>query len=91
MRVTIALTLFAGAFLIAPGPASAAPLSLGGQAAMSQELTNGQFERVARRSTQVRRYARVKSRRYDWTYYPYWRPYQYRYWQHYYPYGGPLF
>ena len=30
-------------------------------------------------------------RRYDWSYYPYWRPYQYRYWNFYYPYGGPLF
>ena len=29
-------------------------------------------------------------RRYNWSYYPYWRPYQYRYWQFYYPYGGPL-
>ena len=28
---------------------------------------------------------------YDWTYLPYWRPYQYRYWKFYYPYGGPLF
>ncbi len=27
----------------------------------------------------------------NWTYYPYWRLYQYRYWQFYYPYGGPLF
>ena len=30
-------------------------------------------------------------RRYNWTYYPYWRPYQYRYWQFMYPYGGPMF
>jgi hypothetical protein len=36
-------------------------------------------------------YANSSPRRYDWTDYPYWRPYQYRYWQFYYPHGGPLF
>jgi hypothetical protein len=37
------------------------------------------------------KYYAKRTRRYDWSYYPYWRPYQYRYWQLYYPYGGPLF
>jgi hypothetical protein len=88
MRMSIALSLAAGAFLAAPlmvpGTASAAPLVLSEHAAVSQELSVKAVEPVGRR-----RY--VRKRRYDWTYYPYWRPYQYRYWQFYYPYGGPLF
>jgi hypothetical protein len=38
-----------------------------------------------------KRYAVAVPRRCNWQCYPYWRPYQYRYWQFYYPYGGPLF
>ena len=38
-----------------------------------------------------RRYAAAVPRGCNWQCYPYWRPYQYRYWQFYYPYGGPLF
>ena len=51
------------------------------------------MQQVARRSVNAHRYNRYAGgpRRYNWTYYPYWRPYQYRYWQFYYPYGGPLF
>ena len=48
------------------------------------------LEPVAYRAKARKHYAK-KARRYDWSYYPYWRPYQYRYWQFYYPYGGPLF
>ena len=48
------------------------------------------MEQAARRA-QARHAKRYSPRRYNWTYYPYWRPYQYRYWQFYYPYGGPLF
>ena len=44
----------------------------------------------AGRRARYKRSGYVK-RRYDWTYYPYWRPYQYRYWKFYHPYGGPLF
>ena len=89
MRIAVALALFAGAFLLAPGSGSAVPLALGDHAAMSQELSGSVVEQVARRA-HYKRYAHSK-RRYNWTYYPYWRPYQYRYWQFYYPYGGPLF
>lgn len=89
MRIAVALALFAGAFLLAPGPARAVPLALGDHAAMSQELSGAVVEKVARRA-HYKRYTYSK-RRYNWTYYPYWRPYQYRYWKFYYPYGGPLF
>jgi len=90
MRIAVALALFAGAFLLASGPARAVPLALGDHAAMSRELSGAVVEKVARRA-QARHAKRYSPRRYNWTYYPYWRPYQYRYWQFYYPYGGPLF
>ena len=90
MRIAVALALLAGAFILASRPASAVPLALGDHAAMSRELNGGAVENVARRAY-ARHAKRYSPRRYDWTYYPYWRPYQYRYWQFYYPYGGPLF
>ena len=89
----LAFALVAGAFLLAPKPASALPLALGDHAALSQEIGGAVVEQVSRRSVTARRSYRYAygPRRYNWTYYPYWRPYQYRYWQFYYPYGGPLF
>ena len=92
MRIAVSLALFAGAFLLAPGSAHAVPLALGDHAATSQDLSGAVVETVAHRA-QPRRNKRsaYAARRYNWTYYPYWRPYQYRYWQFYYPYGGPLF
>lgn len=92
MRMAIAFALFAGATLLAPGAASAVPLALGDHAAVSRNLSNAALEPVARRPHKYsKRYAAKYPRRYNWSYYPYWRPYQYRYWQFYYPYGGPLF
>ena len=69
------------------------PLALGDHAAMSQEISGAAVQQVARRSVNAHRYNRYAGgpRRYNWTYYPYWRPYQYRYWQFMYPYGGPMF
>jgi hypothetical protein len=90
LRIAVALALLAGALVLTPRPASALPLALGDHAAMSQELSSAIVEQVARRA-QARHAKRYSPRRYNWTYYPYWRPYQYRYWQFYYPYGGPLF
>lgn len=87
MRIVLAVSLIAGGALLAPGPVGAAPLALGDYAALSRAMSAAPVEEAGRR-------ARVKKsvkRRYDWTYYPYWRPYQYRYWKFYYPYGGPLF
>ena len=87
MRIAFALALLAGAFVLAPKSASALPLALGDQAAVSREAAGAVVEKASRHH---RRYA-YAGRRYNWTYYPYWRPYQYRYWKFYYPYGGPLF
>ena len=85
MRNAIGLAILAGAFSLAGGT-QAAPLTLSDHAAMSRELAKPAEE--AGRKARTKRYAK---RRYDWTYYSYWRPYQYRYWKFYYPYGGPLF
>lgn len=91
MRRAIAVAVIVAASFLAVGSASAAPLALGDQAALAREASAVAVEPAARRYTRSKRYAGKYSRRYNWTYYPYWRPYQYRYWQFYYPYGGPLF
>jgi hypothetical protein len=91
MRMAIAGAIFAAAGLLAVGPASAVPLALGDHASVSRDLNVAAVEPVARRYARSKRYAGKYSRRYNWSYYPYWRPYQYRYWQFTYPYGGPLF
>jgi hypothetical protein len=78
-------------------PAHSAEFRLGGASGLdrpqsaSKALNAGPVEPAARRSAYAKRAKARYKRRYDWTYYPYWRPYQYRYWQYYYPYGGPLF
>lgn len=92
MRKTVFLTLFAAATFLAPASASAVPGAVGDQAAISRDLGATVLEGVAYRAkAKHKRYAKKYPRRYDWSYYPYWRPYQYRYWKFYYPYGGPLF
>jgi hypothetical protein len=91
MRMAIIVALFAAASFLAPGLASAVPLALGDQAALARDASAASVEPVARRYARSKRYAGKYPRRYNWSYYPYWRPYQYRYWQFYYPYGGPLF
>ncbi|MFO7478787.1 MAG: hypothetical protein R6X03_10675 [Methyloceanibacter sp.] len=85
MRIAIGLAVLAGAFFCVEG-ARAAPPALGDHAALSRDLSVTAVEEVGRRA-RAKRY----TRRNDWTYRPYWRPYQYRYWKFYYPYGGPLF
>ena len=88
------LSIAAGAYLLAPGAVSAAPPIVSEQAAVNRAVGVTAIERVGRRALRKQRRqccgdARVK--RYSWTKRPYWRPYQYRYWKFYYPYGGPLF
>jgi hypothetical protein len=92
MRILIALSLAAGALLMMLGTVSAAPLMLS-EHAVSRVLSVTTVEPVSRRYLRKHRYSgrHVRKRRYTWTNYPYWRPYQYRHWKLYYPYGGPLF
>ena len=92
MRRAIAVTVFAAVTFLAPGFAAAVPGALGDHAVTSRDLSEAAVEPAARRGQpRHRRYAAKYPRRYNWSYYPYWRPYQYRYWQFYYPHGGPLF
>jgi len=90
MRIAVVLSLAAGAFLLAPAAVKAAPLALSDHAAVTQELGGQAVEQVGWRNGRRcgRRYVRSCC---TWTCYPYYRPYQYYYWQFYYPYGGPLF
>ena len=93
MRISIALSLVAGLAISAPAVASAAPLALSDHAATmkSGRTTNADVEQVRQRY-RARRCSRYGRRACSsWTRRPYWRPYQYRYWKFYYPYGGPLF
>jgi hypothetical protein len=91
MRVAIVVLLFAAAFVIGAKPAAALPSALAEAKLSGQPATSTVDEVRLRSSKEGRKYVRTTKRRYDWTYYPYWRPYRYYYWQHYYPYGGPLF
>jgi len=93
MHIFIALSLAAGAFFMAPATVSAAPPILAEHTAVSRALSVTAVEPVGRRYLRKHRYCcrHVRQRPHSWTNYPYWRPYQYRYWKFYYPYGGPLF
>ena len=88
MRIAIAFSLIYGAIFLAATAAIAAPLAMSDHAAVTQKLSDNSVETVGRRA-KVRRYSRRSGCNWECT--PYWRPYQYRYWQFYYPYGGPLF
>jgi hypothetical protein len=57
---------------------------------LTKEASNAPVQTVHYKA-KYKRYAVAVPRRCNWQCYPYWRPYQYRYWQFYYPYGGPLF
>ena len=91
MPRAVFLTVFAAAAFLSPAPAPAFQGALGDQTAVGRDLGAAPFELAARRTKARQKHYATKKRRYDWSYYPYWRPYQYRYWQLYYPYGGPLF
>jgi hypothetical protein len=93
MRNSIALSVVLGLVILTPAVASAASLALSEHAAMmkSARATSAGIEQVRQRY-RVRRCGRYARRTCSsWTRMPYWRPYHYRYWKFYYPYGGPLF
>ncbi|MEZ5888775.1 MAG: hypothetical protein R3D52_00075 [Xanthobacteraceae bacterium] len=91
MRIVPALILLAGALLLMPGAASAAPLALADHAVTTKTLAaEGAGRRGGRLAPQGPQL--WPSRRLLHLDLPaYYRPYQYYYWQFYYPYGGPLF
>ena len=76
MRRAIFLTVFAGAIAV-PGLAAALPSALGDEAAITRGLGGGAVGQVAHRTAARNHYYAARHRRrYDWSYYPYWRPYQ---------------
>ena len=92
MRIAIAFSIVCSVILLGSAAVTAAPLALSGHAAAIKTVgdTNVMVETVARR-TKTRRKRRRYQRACGWQCRPYWRPYQYRYWQFYFPHGGPLF
>jgi hypothetical protein len=90
MRIAIALMLLAGGVLTGLSSASALP-AVPDRTAISGEAGAGSAAQTPLLWSVRARHSRWCRRRYNWTYYPYWRPYYYYYWQFYYPYGGPLF
>ena len=93
MRIVIAFSLMCGVAFFAPTVVSAAPLALSDHAALTKSVgsTSAGVEeaRYRHKARRGKRYARRGCS--TWTCKPYYRPYQYRYWQFYYPHGGPLF
>jgi hypothetical protein len=87
MRIPMVLALITGGLCLAPGPASAGPPV----SVVASPVSEGLAEPVASKKVYKQRKVRRLARRNDWTNRRYWRPYQYRYWKYYYPYGGPLF
>lgn len=96
MRLAFAFSTLAVMALLMAAPASAAPVALAGHGALEEALLHQSanegslVEPVAKRR-RVRKTRRTRAKRCGWQCKPYWRPYQYRYWQFYYPHGGPLF
>ena len=89
MRIAIAALVMVGAAWLAATPARAAPVPLTGTAAHTiAEDAGSMVMTVAKRK---RKTVRRSTRNCGWQCKRYWRPYQYRYWKFYYPYGGPLF
>jgi hypothetical protein len=92
MRILFAAaTLFAGLCLLAPGQASQRASGGPCRKQGARRGVAGVRSKQIGKQTYARRKTVKLKRRYDWTYYPYWRPYQYHYWQYIYPDGGPLF
>ncbi len=92
MPFRYAFAIICAAVFLGSGSATAAPLALSDHAAAAQTTARAQSmtETVGKR-TKARRNVRRYKRGGTWQDRRYWRPYQYRYWKFYYPFGGPLF
>ena len=86
MRIAIAALVLAAMAWLGAAPAKAAPVPLTGTASHTLAANaDSAVTAVAKRSRKtVRRKCGWKCKRY-------YRPYRYRYWKFYYPFGGPLF
>lgn len=90
MRIAIPVLVLVGVAWLAAAPADAAPVPLSGTAAHTIAKSSGSAAITVAKRTQ-KRVVRCSPRSRNWQCKRYWRPYQYRYWKFYYPYGGPLF
>ena len=85
MRSAVAIALIVGALSITSGLVSATPLAF-----LSRDMSAA-ASRASPRLCPPLQALRHRSAPLHLQCYPYWRPYHYYYWQHYYAYGGPLF
>ncbi|MDJ0511849.1 MAG: hypothetical protein QNJ62_00235 [Methyloceanibacter sp.] len=88
MRIAIAALVVLGVAWFGVAPVHAVPLT-GTASHTLVEATGLQAIDVAKRSRKKVR--RSTTRKCGWQCKRYYRPFQYRYWKFYYPYGGPLF
>jgi hypothetical protein len=89
MRIAIAALLTIGASWLALAPADAAPVPLTGTRAHTIAGDTGSMAITVAKRT--RKTVTRSARKCGWQCKRYYRPYQYRYWKFYYPFGGPLF
>ncbi len=90
MRIAIAALFVLGTAWFGVAPVHAAPVPLTGTASYTlAEAAGPETTLVAKRSRKKVR--RTTTRKCGWQCKPYYRPFQYRYWKFYYPFGGPLF
>ena len=89
MRIAIAALLAFGASLFAMAPANAAPVPLTGTASHAIAADTGSLAMTVAKRT--RKTVARSTRKCGWQCKRYYRPYQYRHWKFYYPFGGPLF
>lgn len=91
MRIAFVVLALLGAVWIAAAPASAAPVPLSGTAVHAVSDSASSVVETAAKPTRTKKTVRRGTRNCGWQCRRYWRPFQYRYWKYYYPYGGPLF
>lgn len=89
MRYALAALVMIGAALTAAST-NAAPVPLTGTAAHTIAEDAGSMAMTVAKRT-PKKVVRRSTRNCGWQCKRYYRPYQYRYWKFYYPYGGPLF
>jgi len=91
MRIAFIVLALLGAVWIAAAPAGAAPVPLSGPAAHTVSESVGSVVETAAKRTRTKKTVQRSAKDCGWKCRRYWRPFQYRYWKYYYPYGGPLF
>jgi len=89
MRIAIAALTVLGLAWFGAAPVHAAPVPLTGTA--SHTLAGAAEPEAIPVAKRSRKTVRRSARKCGWQCKRYYRPFQYRYWKFYYPFGGPLF